>query len=155
LDGQCRGLRLGSQRIPRQVGGYGDKIALAAFLAAGEPISTARANAGRGGLFTIQRGGLRIQIIWKTLAGGETITATFTSGSAKQIRAASKSCCDLTARGIAARGPLRSSLRSVARRSGRRRLGRRLGELSLIASNAIYRRIGFRPVGDYRVVRFV
>ena len=56
--------------FPASGGGYGDKIALAAFLAAGEPISTARANARRGGLFTIQRGGLRIQIIWKTLQGG-------------------------------------------------------------------------------------
>jgi hypothetical protein len=56
--------------FPATGGGYGDKIAAAAFLAAGEPISTARANARRGGLFTIQRGGLRIQIIWKTLQGG-------------------------------------------------------------------------------------
>jgi acetyl esterase len=32
--------------------------------------STARANARGGGLFTIQRGGLRIQIIWKTVQGG-------------------------------------------------------------------------------------
>ena len=56
--------------FPASGGGYGDEIARAAFLAAGEPIATARANARRGGLFTIRRGGLRIQIIWKTLEGG-------------------------------------------------------------------------------------
>jgi hypothetical protein len=57
--------------FPATGGGYGDEIARAAFLAAGEPIAAARANAARGGLFTIQRGGLRIQIIWKTLEGGD------------------------------------------------------------------------------------
>jgi hypothetical protein len=57
-------------RFPASGGGYGDKIALAAFLAAGEPLSIARANVRRGGLFTIQRGGPRIQIIWKTLQSG-------------------------------------------------------------------------------------
>ena len=35
--------------FPASGGGYGDEIALAAFLAAGEPIATARANARRGG----------------------------------------------------------------------------------------------------------
>jgi len=57
--------------FPASGGGYGDQIARAAFLAAGEPIATARANARRGGLFTIQGSGLRIQIIWKTLEGGD------------------------------------------------------------------------------------
>jgi hypothetical protein len=63
----------GSSRngFPASGGGYGDQIARAAFLAAGEPIAAARANARRGGLFTIQRGGLLIQIIWKTLEGGD------------------------------------------------------------------------------------
>jgi hypothetical protein len=56
---------------PASGGGYGDEIARAAFLAAGEPVETARANARRGGLFTIRHGGLRIQIIWKTLEGGD------------------------------------------------------------------------------------
>ena len=57
--------------FPATGGGYGDEIARAAFLAAGEPMAAARANASRGGLFTIQRDGLRIQIIWKTLEGGD------------------------------------------------------------------------------------
>jgi hypothetical protein len=56
--------------FPASGGGYGDKIALSAFLASGEPIVAARANASRGGLFTIRRGGLRIQVIWKTVQGG-------------------------------------------------------------------------------------
>src|SRR4051794_40707380 len=57
--------------FPASGGGYGDEIARSAFLAAGDPIAAAQANARRGGLFTIQRGGLRIQIIWKTLEGGD------------------------------------------------------------------------------------
>ena len=66
------GADFGSVRngFPASGGGYGDEIAQAAFLAAGEPAAAARANAQRGGLFTIRRGGLRIQIIWKTLDGG-------------------------------------------------------------------------------------
>jgi hypothetical protein len=56
--------------FPVSGGGYGDEIAFAAFLAAGEPVANARAKAQRGGLFTIRRGALRIQIIWKTLDGG-------------------------------------------------------------------------------------
>jgi len=58
-------------RFPVSGGGYGDEIARAAFVAAGEPIATARANARKGGLFTIGRGRVRIQIIWKTLEGGD------------------------------------------------------------------------------------
>src|SRR5688500_14076930 len=56
--------------FPASGGGYGDQVAGAAFLAAGEPVATARASARKGGLFTIERYGLRIQIIWKTLQGG-------------------------------------------------------------------------------------
>jgi hypothetical protein len=63
---------LGSARngFPASGGGYGDKIAEAAFLAAGESPAAAGANAARGGAYTIERGGLRIQILWKTLVGG-------------------------------------------------------------------------------------
>jgi hypothetical protein len=56
--------------FPASGGGYGDEIARAAFLAAGESVGSARTNAREGGLFTIQRDGLRIQIIWRTLQGG-------------------------------------------------------------------------------------
>ena len=58
------------EAAPRCWRRYGDEMARAAFLAAGEPILAARANTRRGGLFTIHRGGQRIQIIWKTLEGG-------------------------------------------------------------------------------------
>jgi hypothetical protein len=64
---------LGSVRngFPSTGGGYGDTIAEAAFLAAGEPAAAAKAKAAKGGLYTIERGGLRIQIIWKTYEGGD------------------------------------------------------------------------------------
>ena len=66
------GADFGSVRngFPATGGGYGDKIAEAAFLAAGEPATAAREKARQGGLYTIERGGLRIQIIWKTYEGG-------------------------------------------------------------------------------------
>jgi hypothetical protein len=48
----------------------GDVIATAALETAGVPASRARAMARRGGLFTINHGGHRIQVIWKTNAGG-------------------------------------------------------------------------------------
>ena len=64
---------LGSVRngFPATGGGYGDKIAEAAFLAAGEPPGSARDKAATGGLYTIERDGLRIQIIYKTYEGGD------------------------------------------------------------------------------------
>src|SRR5918995_5853589 len=67
------GADFGSVRngFPTTGGGYGDTIAEAAFLAAGEPAAAARAMARDGGLYTIERGGLRIQIIWKTYEGGQ------------------------------------------------------------------------------------
>jgi hypothetical protein len=66
------GADFGSVRngFPASGGGYGDAIAEAAFLAAGEKAATARQNARDGGAYTIVRGGLRIQIIWKTSTGG-------------------------------------------------------------------------------------
>lgn len=66
------GADFGSVRngFPVSGGGYGDTIAQAAFLVAGESAASARENALKGGLFTLSRGGLRIQIIWKTLDGG-------------------------------------------------------------------------------------
>ena len=64
---------LGSVRngFPATGGGYGDKIAEAAFLVAGEPPDSARDKAATGGLYTIERDGLRIQIIYKTYEGGD------------------------------------------------------------------------------------
>ncbi len=46
-------------------GGYGDQIAAAGLLVAGESPARARILAARGGTFTVERGGLRLQIIWK------------------------------------------------------------------------------------------
>jgi hypothetical protein len=57
--------------FPTTGGGYGDTIAEAALLAAGEPPASAQAKATRGGAHTITRGGLRIQIIWKSYVGGD------------------------------------------------------------------------------------
>jgi hypothetical protein len=66
------GADFGSLRngFPATGGGYGDRIAEAAFLAAGEPSASARAKAGAGGNHVILRGGLRVQIIWKSFVGG-------------------------------------------------------------------------------------
>jgi hypothetical protein len=57
-------------RFPASGGGYGDTFALAVFLGGGESVGSARRNAREGGLFTIERHGLRIQIGWRTLQGG-------------------------------------------------------------------------------------
>jgi hypothetical protein len=66
------GADFGSVRngFPATGGGYGDRIAQAAFLAAGEPSASARAKAGAGGNHVIIGGGLRVQIIWKSFVGG-------------------------------------------------------------------------------------
>jgi hypothetical protein len=56
--------------FPTTGGGYGDQIAEAAFLVAGEPQASARTKALKGGAYTITRAGLRIQIIWKSYVGG-------------------------------------------------------------------------------------
>jgi hypothetical protein len=57
--------------FPPTGGGYGDQIAEAAFLAAGEPQPSAHAKALEGGAYTITQAGLRIQIIWKSYVGGD------------------------------------------------------------------------------------
>jgi hypothetical protein len=66
------GADFGSVRngFPATGGGYGDQLAEAAFLAAGEDAEAARAMARAGGAHTSIRGGLRIQIIWKSHVGG-------------------------------------------------------------------------------------
>lgn len=66
------GADFGSARngFPATGGGYGDTIAQAAFLAAGQPPATARANARTGGAHTIIHANTRIQIIWKDNTGG-------------------------------------------------------------------------------------
>lgn len=48
----------------------GDRIATAGLIAAGVPAKRAAAMARRGGLYTLQRGKVRIQVIWKTNQGG-------------------------------------------------------------------------------------
>lgn len=66
------GADFGSARngFPATGGGYGDTIAAAAFIVAGETPQRAARLARRGGVNTINRGGLRIQILWKTYVGG-------------------------------------------------------------------------------------
>jgi hypothetical protein len=66
------GADFGSVRngFPATGGGYGDTIAEAAFLAAGEDPRAAHTMARTGGAHTILRGGLHIQIIWKSDVGG-------------------------------------------------------------------------------------
>lgn len=51
-------------------GARGDKVAYAAFRAAGVDEKTARRYASNGGLYNIQHKGKRVQIIWKTNTGG-------------------------------------------------------------------------------------
>jgi hypothetical protein len=70
-DGHAADLGSGRNGFPTTGGGYGDRIAEAAFLAAGEPPAEAKAKAAKGGLYTLDRGSLRIQIIWKTYEGGD------------------------------------------------------------------------------------
>jgi hypothetical protein len=48
----------------------GDRIATAALITAGVPAAKARQMARQGGLFTLDHKGRRIQVIWKTNAGG-------------------------------------------------------------------------------------
>lgn len=48
----------------------GDRIAAAALMEAGVPRSKAMAMARRGGLYTLNHNGRRIQVIWKTNEGG-------------------------------------------------------------------------------------
>lgn len=66
------GADFGSVRngFPATGGGYGDTLAEAALLAAGEPPASARQKARAGGAYTITRGRLRLQIIWKSYTGG-------------------------------------------------------------------------------------
>jgi hypothetical protein len=66
------GADFGSVRngFPATGGGYGGRIAEAAFLAAGAPPAIARAKARAGGAYTVVRGGYCLQIIWKSLVGG-------------------------------------------------------------------------------------
>lgn len=60
------GVDLGSARngFPSTGGGYGNQIAAAAMIAAGEPPASALAKARRGGAFTILSAGLRVQVIF-------------------------------------------------------------------------------------------
>lgn len=56
--------------FPVTGGGYGDRIAAAAFRVAGYSPSRATAAAAAGGLVNVTAAGLRVQIIWKTSEGG-------------------------------------------------------------------------------------
>jgi 3D (Asp-Asp-Asp) domain-containing protein len=69
-EGNAADLCSSQNGFPATGGGYGDRIAAAAFRVGG--YDPARANrAGRaGGVNTVTAGGLRIQILWKTLTGG-------------------------------------------------------------------------------------
>jgi soluble lytic murein transglycosylase-like protein len=48
----------------------GDRIMAACLIAAGEPADRAARDAVRGGLYTLEHDGLRVQCIWKTDQGG-------------------------------------------------------------------------------------
>ena len=66
--------------FPASGGGYGDEIAEAAFLAAGEPIATARARTpAEAALFTIRRGGPADPDHLEDATTAETTTTTSTS----------------------------------------------------------------------------
>ena len=52
----------------------GDRIMAACLIAGGQDPAEAAANASRGGLYTLEHDGLRIQCIWKTYAGGNHFT---------------------------------------------------------------------------------
>lgn len=56
--------------FPATGGGYGDRIAAAAFRVAGYSPTAAATAARAGGTTTLTAAGLRIQIIWKSLVGG-------------------------------------------------------------------------------------
>jgi hypothetical protein len=51
-------------------GVVGDRIAAAALIVAGVPFREAIGRARAGGLMNVVRNGLRVQVIWKTGAGG-------------------------------------------------------------------------------------
>jgi hypothetical protein len=55
-------------------GPVGDALMSACLQVAGEPAQRAASDARRGGLYTLHRGRLRIQCIWKTFAGGDHYT---------------------------------------------------------------------------------
>jgi 3D (Asp-Asp-Asp) domain-containing protein len=59
-----------ANRFPATGGGYGDRIAAAAFRTAGYTPARASAAARAGGAITVHHDGLRIQIIWKNGTGG-------------------------------------------------------------------------------------
>lgn len=52
----------------------GDRVAAAAMIAAGLDAATAHANATKGGVYNIVWRGHRIQVLWKTLVGGNHFT---------------------------------------------------------------------------------
>ena len=52
----------------------GDRIMAACLIAGGQDPAEVAANASRGGLYTLEHDGLRIQCIWKTYAGGNHFT---------------------------------------------------------------------------------
>lgn len=69
-DGNGVDLCSSANGFPATGGGYGDTIATAALVIAGEPENEAAAMAREGGAFTLNHGGLRFQIIWKDQTGG-------------------------------------------------------------------------------------
>ena len=56
--------------FPVTGGGYGDQIAAAALVAAGASPTDAAQMAAAGGAFTLTDATLRVQVIWKSLVGG-------------------------------------------------------------------------------------
>lgn len=59
-----------ANEFPATGGGYGDQIAQAAWLAAGESPASSATKARAGGAITTTVAGYRIQIIWKSQVGG-------------------------------------------------------------------------------------
>jgi hypothetical protein len=64
----------GDARSDPHVAARGDAIAAAALEALGVDPKKASAEAHRGGVFTINRGGVRYQVLWKTMTGGNHYT---------------------------------------------------------------------------------
>ena len=56
--------------FPDTGGGYGDQIAAAALVVAGAAPAAAARMAAAGGAFTLTNAGERVQVIWKSLVGG-------------------------------------------------------------------------------------
>lgn len=56
--------------FPDTGGGYGDQIAATALVVAGASQADAARMAAAGGAFTLTNAGLRVQVIWKSLIGG-------------------------------------------------------------------------------------